>query len=41
VALPPFDARLGLCLALLGAPALMRPSDETRRIAPSAAAAGK
>jgi len=25
---PPFDVRLGLCLALLGAPALMRPSVE-------------
>jgi energy-coupling factor transport system permease protein len=28
VMLPPFDVRLGLCLALLGAPALMRPSVE-------------
>ena len=28
VMLPPFDVRLGLCLALLGAPALMRPSIE-------------
>jgi hypothetical protein len=41
VALPPFDVRLGICLALLGAPALMRPPDETLRVAPSAAAAGK
>ena len=28
VMLPPFDVRLGLCLALLGTPALMRPSVE-------------
>jgi energy-coupling factor transport system permease protein len=28
VMLPPFDVRLGLCLALLGAPTLMRPSAE-------------
>ena len=28
VMLPPFDVRLGLCLALLGAPALMHPSAE-------------
>jgi len=28
VILPPFDVRLGLCLALLGAPVLMRPSAE-------------
>ena len=26
VMLPPFDVRLGLCLALLGAPALMHPN---------------
>jgi len=32
VMLPPFDVRLGLCLALLGAPALMHPSGERRAV---------
>ena len=41
VALPPFDARLGLCLALLGAPAFMRPREERQSIARSATAASK
>jgi energy-coupling factor transport system permease protein len=38
--LPPFDARLGICLALLGVPALVRPRDE-RQLVPQSAAAGK
>jgi energy-coupling factor transport system permease protein len=41
VALPPFDVRLGLILALLGAPAFVRPRDERPSLAQSAAAAGK
>ena len=32
VMLPPFDVRLGLCLALLGTPALMRPSVERGKV---------
>lgn len=39
VTLPPFDARLGLCLALLGAPALMRPSRQS--MSQATAPAGK
>jgi energy-coupling factor transport system permease protein len=38
--LPPFDVRLGICLALLGVPALVRPRDE-RQFVPQSAAAGK
>jgi energy-coupling factor transport system permease protein len=41
VTLPPFDARLGLCLALLGAPALMRPRVGRQSATQPAAAAGK
>ena len=41
VMLPPFDARLGICLALLGVPAFMRPREERQSIAQSATAAGK
>jgi len=41
VTLPPFDVRLGICLALLGAPACMRPRDGRQPITQSATAAGK
>jgi energy-coupling factor transport system permease protein len=41
VTLPPFDARLGLCLALLGAPAFMRPAAKRQEMSQSTAAAGK
>jgi energy-coupling factor transport system permease protein len=41
VTLPPFDARLGLCLALLGAPAFMRPRVSRQPATQPAAAAGK
>jgi len=41
VTLPPFDVRLGICLALLGAPAFMCESVERQPITPSATAAGK
>ncbi len=40
VMLPPFDARLGLCLALLGAPAFMR-APERQPVPSSATVAGK
>ena len=41
VALPPFDARLGLCLALLGAPAFVRSTGRRESNVQSVAAAGK
>jgi energy-coupling factor transport system permease protein len=41
VTLPPFDARLGLCLALLGAPAFIRASTKRQSAMQSTAAAGK
>jgi energy-coupling factor transport system permease protein len=41
VTLPSFDVRLGLCLALLGAPALIRPAARRREMMQSTAAAGK
>ncbi len=41
VTLPSFDVRLGICLALLAAPAFMRPRNERLPVTQSAAAAGK
>jgi energy-coupling factor transport system permease protein len=41
VALPPFDARLGLCLALLGVPAFMRSAEQRESSIRSTAVAGK
>jgi hypothetical protein len=41
VTLPPFDVRIGLCLALLGAPAFMRSRSEHQRLSPSVTTAGK
>jgi energy-coupling factor transport system permease protein len=41
VTLPPFDARIGLCLALLGTPAFMRSRSEHQPLSPSVTTAGK